>query len=70
VSFGGERGPEIGKIRDVKIKVPGPPEGEITLRVYEPEDLKEGEKRPVYLNFHGGGRRSLFRSDREASKED
>ncbi|KAH8928505.1 hypothetical protein BT69DRAFT_1346589 [Atractiella rhizophila] len=52
--LGGEPGPAIGRIWDTKIPVKEP-EGEITLRVYEPKELGEKEEKPVYINFHGGG---------------
>lgn len=48
--WGGHAGPEVGKVYDVKCKVD---DGEIVLRVYEPKERRG--KRPVHLNFHGGG---------------
>jgi hypothetical protein len=41
------------KITEQKCPVEG---GEITVRIFEPDVEKFGsEKRPVYINFHGGG---------------
>lgn len=54
VSFGTEKGPEIGEISQLKIHVADPP-GHIALHIYKPADWKEGDQRPLFCNYHGGG---------------
>lgn len=52
LGFGSAPGPSVGDIQDISIPVSG---ASIPARVYYPPDFQQGQTRPCYVNFHGGG---------------
>lgn len=52
IAYGRATGPDVFRVTEQQCPVDN---GEITIRIFEPAEVEPSIKRPVYINFHGGG---------------